>query len=95
MYLFSFCSMCFLLSNSSKVAFLFFISAGVPNIKWYGVEGEYNVLVIDLLGPSLEDLFNFCSRKLSLKTVLMLADQMVGSLLLAENNFPILNKGIA
>ncbi|KAG2313213.1 hypothetical protein Bca4012_027776 [Brassica carinata] len=50
---------------------------GVPNIKWYGVEGEYNVLVIDLLGPSLEDLFNFCSRKLSLKTVLMLADQMI------------------
>ncbi|CAF2137428.1 unnamed protein product [Brassica rapa] len=50
---------------------------GVPNVKWFGVEGEYNVLVIDLLGPSLEDLFNFCSRKLSLKSVLMLADQMI------------------
>ncbi|XP_050232837.1 casein kinase 1-like protein 2 [Mercurialis annua] len=50
---------------------------GIPNIRWYGVEGDYNVLVMDLLGPSLEDLFNFCSRKLSLKTVLMLADQMI------------------
>ncbi|KAK8654722.1 hypothetical protein V6N13_107324 [Hibiscus sabdariffa] len=50
---------------------------GIPNLRWFGVEGDYNVLVIDLLGPSLEDLFNFCSRKLSLKSVLMLADQMI------------------
>ncbi|RWR82759.1 casein kinase 1-like protein 2 [Cinnamomum micranthum f. kanehirae] len=50
---------------------------GIPNARWFGVEGDYNVLVMDLLGPSLEDLFNFCSRKLSLKTVLMLADQMI------------------
>lgn len=50
---------------------------GIPNLRWFGTEGDYNVLVMDLLGPSLEDLFNFCSRKLSLKTVLMLADQMI------------------
>ncbi|KAM7471835.1 hypothetical protein LguiA_010018 [Lonicera macranthoides] len=51
--------------------------SGIPTLKWFGVEGDYNVLVMDLLGPSLEDLFNFCNRKLSLKTVLMLADQMI------------------
>lgn len=56
---------------------IFVVAAGIPNVRWFGVEGDYNVLVMDLLGPSLEDLFNFCSRKLSLKTVLMLADQMV------------------
>lgn len=56
---------------------IWFLTAGIPNVRWFGVEGDYNVLVMDLLGPSLEDLFNFCSRKLSLKTVLMLADQMV------------------
>ncbi|GFP89924.1 casein kinase i isoform delta-like [Phtheirospermum japonicum] len=45
----------------------------ILNVGWFGVEGDYNVLVMDLLGPSLEDLFNFCNRKLSLRTVLMLA----------------------
>jgi hypothetical protein len=49
-------------------------------VHWFGVEGDYNVMVIDLLGPSLEDLFNYCKRKFSLKTVLMLADQMVSLL---------------
>jgi len=49
----------------------------IPHLKWFGVEGEYNVMVIDLLSPSLEDLFNFCSRRFSLKTVFMLANHMI------------------
>ncbi|XP_020268855.1 casein kinase 1-like protein 4 isoform X2 [Asparagus officinalis] len=51
--------------------------SGIANIKWCGVDAEDNVLILDLLGPSLEDLFVYCGRKFTLKAVIMLADQMI------------------
>ncbi|KAK8701690.1 hypothetical protein V6N13_020070 [Hibiscus sabdariffa] len=65
------------LHYESKLYMLLQGGTGVPHLKWFGVEGDYNFMVIELLGPSLEDLFNYCNRKLSMKTVLMLADQLI------------------
>nr|GEW77573.1 heparan-alpha-glucosaminide N-acetyltransferase-like [Tanacetum cinerariifolium] len=58
--------------------------AGVAAIHWFGIDVDDNVLVLDLLGPSLEELFVDCGRKFSLKTNLMLVDQMVTILLLTN-----------
>jgi hypothetical protein len=59
---------------------IFCFVAGIPTIHHFTILGDYNALVMDLLGPSLEELFNLCKRKFSLKTVLLLADQMVFNL---------------
>jgi serine/threonine protein kinase len=49
----------------------------VPEVSYFGVEKNKNLMVFDLLGPSLEKLFKLCNRKFAIKTVLMVADQML------------------
>jgi casein kinase I homolog HRR25 len=68
------------LKQESKIYKTLMGGPGVPWIMWSGKQGDFNVMVIDLLGPSLEDLFKMCNRHFSLKTVLLLADQLVSVL---------------
>ena len=49
----------------------------IPHVHFYGIEGNKNIMIMDLLGKSLEDLFADAERKFPLKTILKAAEQMV------------------
>ncbi|CAJ0929827.1 unnamed protein product, partial [Mesorhabditis belari] len=65
------------LHYESKVYSILQGGVGIPALRWYGSDQGFKIMVVELLGPSLEDLFNYCSRKFSGKTTLQLADQMI------------------
>lgn len=50
---------------------------GVAELFYYGVERYFSVLVISLLGHSLEYLFTLCRRRLTPMCVMLLGEQMV------------------
>lgn len=49
----------------------------VPAVRWAGTEGAFNAMVMEMHGPSLDDVFTGCGRQFSLKTVLLLGEQML------------------
>lgn len=68
------------LAFESKVFKLLQGGTGIPTIHHFGKEGHYNVLVMQRLGTSLEELFHECGGRFSVKTVLMIADQALARL---------------
>lgn len=57
-----------------------FILVGFAEMYYYGVEGDFNVMVIDILGPTLQRMFEFCDMKFSAKTMCMIAIQCIDRL---------------
>ena len=50
---------------------------GFAKVHYFGTQDSHDLLVMDLLGPSLYDRFIKCGRRFSLKTVLLIADQLL------------------
>ena len=50
----------------------------IPSVKSFGYSGDYNVLIMELMGKSLEDLFeNLPNKKMSIRCVCNLGFQMM------------------
>ena len=54
-------------------------------MKSYGFSGEFNILVMELLGKSLEDIFQMQNKKFTIKTVCMIGIQILDRLEFIHN----------
>ncbi|CAF1321567.1 unnamed protein product [Rotaria sordida] len=50
---------------------------GMPKMYWYGTVDSYHAMILEMLGPSIEDLYNYCHRRFTIKTVVLLGQQML------------------
>lgn len=65
------------LKNEKNVLDLLGDCEGFPRAYDYGTYNEFNFLAMELLGPSLLDMFEFCKNKFTLQTVLLIAIQLI------------------
>lgn len=33
---------------------------GIPHLHWFGFEGEFTVVIMEIMGPNISELFDFC-----------------------------------
>lgn len=67
------------LKFESRLYNLFSGCVNTANLYWYGSQSNNDIMIIDLLGKSLETILSSL-HKLSLKSTLMIADQMISSI---------------
>ena len=67
----------FQLQHEQKIYTILDGGTRVPSCYLYSSTADYNYLILEHLGPSLEDLFIACRRNFSTHTVILLADQML------------------
>ncbi len=65
------------LENEKSILDFFSDSEGFPKIFDYGPYLDSFYLAMELLGPSLNDLYNYCKKKFSLQTILLISIQMI------------------
>ena len=56
---------------------LFSPDRGIPEIYWCGAQDDYYIVAMEMLGPSISLLYDLCFKDFSLKTVTMIAIQML------------------
>ncbi|KAK1809306.1 casein kinase I [Friedmanniomyces endolithicus] len=52
-------------------------AVGFPKVFWFGWHDDFRVMAFELLGPTLEDLLAYCGHRFSLKTTLLIVDQIL------------------
>jgi casein kinase 1 len=50
---------------------------GIPQIYWYGKYKNNKIMVMDLLGPSLDKFFKICEKRINLESTVNLGIQMI------------------
>ena len=60
----------------------------IPKLMWYGTEGEYRAIAMELLGPNLEEIYTICNRKFPIDTIIQIVMQIVRTLLESANRVP-------
>jgi len=63
--------------ESDVYKYLYTPNKGIPKLYWSGVQDDYNAMVIEMLGPTLSDLLRICGNKFTLKTTIMISQEII------------------